>query len=113
VSQWWVEPQQQGQGTSLLLLHHAISGALASEIGYHSGAYGMDLSNTPAIRLCQRIILPLASGVTLQQHAWLPLSDGSLELLHPPAGEEWRIPRGQLAEKRYKLAIAVLKPMIE
>jgi hypothetical protein len=88
VSQWWVQPQRQGQGTALLLLHRAIAGALASPIGYHSGAFGMEPSNSPAIRLCQRKILPHASGVSQQQHAWLLLCDGSLERLH--AGLERR-----------------------
>jgi len=67
VSQWWVKPDLQSHGAALLLLHRAIEGALASPIGYAVGSFGMDLGNTPAIRLCARKILPVASGISQQR----------------------------------------------
>ena len=74
VSQWWVKPDLQSHGAALLLLHRAIEGALASPIGYTMGTFGMESSNTPAIRLCARKILPVASGISQQRHVQLEFS---------------------------------------
>lgn len=68
VSMWWVKPELMGHGAALLLLHRAVEGALSSSIGYTMGSFGMKLGNTPAIRLCARKILPVASGSSLQRH---------------------------------------------
>ena len=74
VSQWWVKPDLQSHGAAMLLLHRAIEGALASPIGYTMGSFGMNRANTPAIRLCARKILPVASGISQQRHVLLELS---------------------------------------
>jgi hypothetical protein len=47
---------------------------LASPIGYTTGSFGMELGNTPVIRLCARKILPLASGINQQRHVQLEFS---------------------------------------
>jgi hypothetical protein len=64
----------QSHGAALLLLHRAIEGALASPIGYTMGTFGMERSNTPAIRLCARKILPVASGISQQRQVQLEFS---------------------------------------
>lgn len=71
VSQWWVNPGLQSPGAALLLLHHAIKGALSSPVGYTMGCFGMEPRNTLAIRLCARKFLPVASGISQQRHVEL------------------------------------------
>lgn len=71
VSQWWVKPELQGSGLALLLLHHAVQGALQSPHGYSYGTFGMEAGNTQALNLCKRKIAPLACSVNRQRRAWI------------------------------------------
>jgi ribosomal protein S18 acetylase RimI-like enzyme len=75
VSQWWVKPELQGSGVALLLLHHAVRGALQSTHGYSCGTFGMEADNTRALNLCQRKIAPFACSVNRQRRAWIQLND--------------------------------------
>jgi ribosomal protein S18 acetylase RimI-like enzyme len=73
VSQWWVKPELQGSGIALLLLHQAVQGALQSPNRYAVGSFGMEPSNTQALKLCQRKIAPFACSVNQQRRASIAL----------------------------------------
>ena len=73
VTQWWVVPAHQGQGSGLLLLEHAVRQALAVQPEYSSGCFGVAADNGPMLGLCGRQLEPLASNVQANRRCLLPL----------------------------------------
>lgn len=69
VSQWWVHPRLQGSGAAVLLMHRALEAGLPVAQGYTVASFGMDPSNTAAIRLCEQKLEPLATTVCRQRRA--------------------------------------------
>lgn len=74
VTKWWVVPAQQGKGIGLLLLEHTIREALATEPEYNSGSFGVAAENGSMLRLCARVIEPLASNVQSSQRCHLEIT---------------------------------------
>lgn len=74
VTQWWVAPVHQGQGTGLLLLEHAVRQALAVQPEYNSGCFGVAADNGPMLGLCGRQLEPLASHVQANRRCLLSLA---------------------------------------
>jgi predicted GNAT family acetyltransferase len=73
VSQWWVKPELQGRGAALVLLRHAVHGALQSRQDYAYGTFGMEAGNAVALNLCQRKLESFACSVNKQRRASIPL----------------------------------------
>jgi GNAT superfamily N-acetyltransferase len=76
VTQWWVTPQWQGRGVSMLMLYQVCVGALEAEPVYNSFSFGIAQHSTAMRQLCNRHLEPNACGVQLNQLAIL--TDGGI-----------------------------------
>ena len=77
VTKWWVTPQWQGTGCSLVLLHQAIAELLAEHPLCQIFCFGVNNFSVAMLRLCSRHLEPLACKVQRYQKALLMLHQRS------------------------------------
>lgn len=63
VTKWWLAPQFQGSGVSLLLLRHALVNALEAIPSYSSASFGYAVNNQSMKLISRRLLEPLARSI--------------------------------------------------